>query len=225
MKIRWTQNEKRLWEYFEDKIRVGQAPKIITVANETQISPATISRYARRRGYMSYSDMLSSLIREKAKGTIEDRGFINFLKEAKINDSEIVIICSYFTDVIGVHLKARLASLNFKVRIAQQDLSQELPSLQKNAVVIGITLTMESARAIKAIDFLKKSNHKTFVVTTVDVPESEYKGYNVQFATFTEMSRCKDYKNTGWESLRLLFDFLDDCMNEICSKSNGWKEK
>lgn len=225
MKIRWTQNEKRLWEYFEDKAKLNQAPKIITVASETNISPATISRYARRRGYMSYSDMLSCLLRENAKGQINDKGFIDFLKQAKADDAEIVIICSYFTEVIGMHLKIRLSNLNFRVRIAQQDLNVDLPLLSKNAVVIGITLTMESARALKAIEFLKKSNHKTFVVTTVDVDETEAEGYNVQFATFPEMSKSKDFKNSEWESLRRLFDFLDDCMNTIHSRANEWKEK
>lgn len=212
---RYTENDALLSEYFIKCLNSKKEfPKIQKASIESGISTSTISRYVRRKGFISYEDMKSQMIRESLDKGVDDYGLVNFLRNAKEHDMNIVIISSAFTKTLAVHLSERLKYLKYRVRIAEENLDNELPKLTSKDCVIATTLTMESARAQKAFDYFMKHKNPIFIITTVDIDICKY-SENFMFAALTNYSYANDFRYSGYQAVRQIFNMIDDCLNIV----------
>lgn len=212
---RFSENDEVLSQYFIKCLNTKkELPKIQAAAAESGVSTSTISRYVRRKGFQSYEDMKASMIREFFSKEFNDHGFVDFLLAAKERDDTILIINSIFTAPIATHIEARLKHLKFKCRIAEIDLDKEFPKFHDHDAVIGLSLSMNSARANKAMEYFKKNQLPVFVITTVHVDKSKFTK-NFQFATLTEYEYTQDFRYSGYQAARQLHNLIDDCLNEV----------
>lgn len=215
---RYSENDDILSAYFVKCINTKkELPKIQAAASESGVSTSTISRYVRRKGFLSYEDMKSSMVRELLAKDFNDHGFVDFLMKAKERDDSILIINSIFTQALASHIEGRLKHLKFKVRIAEIDLDKEFPKFHDHDAVIGLSLSMNSARANKAIEYFKVNQLPVFMITTVHLDWSKFTP-NFQFAELTEFAYTQDFRYSGYQAVRQLFNLIDDCLNEVHMK-------
>lgn len=210
MTQRYTGNDARLSKYILERTKNNKPlPYMTVIAEETGVSVATISRYAKRRGFYSFAEMRASFNKELEKAAFNDHGFVTWLEKASAFN--VVVITSQFTATLGHLINTRLKELKVSVRIVDihDNIDQELAKIKKEDYIIAISLSGQSARVNKTFDKLK--NNHTYFITTMPIKRVVPKTFKV--ASLTDFMYTQDDKFEGHKTVRELFNWIDDCLN------------
>ncbi len=172
MKIK-NHNYLALEDYFKNIVRDNKEIPFITKSSiETGISAATITRYAKCKGYYGYPDMRSDMMKKISKSANGEKAFsseaiklIDFLN----NNEKIIIYTSISAKPIGYFLMDRLKTIKSDVYMLEDiTLFSTL-----DYAAIAITISGESARIEKFLN-----NKKKFKDTLLITCSENMKPYN-----------------------------------------------
>lgn len=145
-----------LSKYF---LKMGEAnkeiPYMTEISKQTGVSNATISRYAKKRGFYNFGEMRATFNKTLTTtfAEIDLKGFDEIFSHKNIK-----IATSKSTEIMGEFLRQRLRFRNIAIEIVDKD-----TVWNKDDFTLFISLTGESQR-IK--DYIKKSiGHKMIIAT------------------------------------------------------------
>ena len=202
-KQRYTKNDAILSKYILNKTNKGeQLPYISEIAKETGVSIATISRYAKRRGYYSFGELRANFNKNENKENFDDKGLTEFFLESK----KIAIVASKFTEILGLLIRNRLNDLRMPVRIVNN-----YEELEPDEEVLAITLSGDSLKIRKLLDSGIKNNIRLLTTTGKYKDKRE----NVTTITLDEFEYIQDDRFDGHMIIRKIFIWLDDILNIV----------
>lgn len=154
-------NNVKLSEYFIKKTQKGEkVPYMTTISKDTGISVATISRYAKRKGFYNFGELRAAF--NKNLDVVEKAQPIHTINKYW-NSKDIKICASKSTEVIGLFLKQRLEFLDSTVEITNEE-----TDWKKGSLTIFITLSGESR---KFRETFEKAKGKKIVVSTQEIKD------------------------------------------------------
>lgn len=206
MAQKYTKNDAKLSKYILNKTKEGQnLPYMTVIAAESGVSVATISRYAKRKGFYSFADMRATFNKGISQPSFDDYGLVNKIMKAK----NVVVVASHFTKVIGEYINARLSYLKVPVSIIRdKDFDEKISEIPEESLIICISLTGWSLRVEKTIE--RNPSNDIVMITTV-----KYKSKNkkVSVIPLTEYDFDSDDHFEGYQSIRNVYLWLDDALN------------
>lgn len=154
-------SDAKISKYFLKMSSINKnIPNMTEISKKLGLSNATVSRYAKKKGYYNFGEMRAKF--NKTLGSdfapFNDLGLSNFLKYEKIK-----IHSSKSTKIIRDFLINRLSFLPTNISVATND-----SVFNKNTILIFISLTGESNSMKKYIDNL---NTPTLIITTKKISE------------------------------------------------------
>lgn len=205
---KYTKNDAILSKYILDKTKEGHTlPYMTVMSKDLGISVATISRYARRKGFYSFADMRATFNKGLSKSSFNDFGIVDTIMDAE----KVVIVASNFTDFLGEYVYARLRYLKKRAEIIRREnFDKEIKEIDDNALIICISLTGWSLRVEKVIK--ENPNNKIAMITTVNYKSKHKK---LQVISLKEYFSDKNDNFEGYTSLRNIYMWIDDCLNII----------
>jgi len=165
---------KKLSTYFTElSIKGKEMPYMTVIAKEANVSPASITRYAKSRGHYSFSSMRADYNKSLEESLVFDVKRIgNFAK--KFKDSKIVFGASLSTEFMLPFIvkNLRLAGFDASFICDYSCLDEELHKKECDAFFF-ITMTGESNRFIKFITTVPKT--KGYIITTNAKLQKKYR--------------------------------------------------
>lgn len=134
-------NDAKLSAFFREKEKnKEEIPYMTIISKNTGVSNATISRYAKKKGFYNFGEMRAAYNKKLLVSfdNIETKGLEEFLMYGRIN-----IITSKSTEIIGMFLKERLEFTNKDITIVDGDTTA---TWDKDTVTIMVSITGESHR-------------------------------------------------------------------------------
>ncbi len=150
-------SDSKLSKYFLEKSKDNvEIPYMTTISKEIGVSNATISRYAKRKGYYNFGEMRAKFNRTLEIGyeSFDDKGFSKFL-----NYEKIIIDSSVSAHLIRDFLVERLSYLPTHVSKNENDEEK----FDSNTLLIFVCITGESKKLEK---LSKNSNLPILIITT-----------------------------------------------------------
>lgn len=202
-----SKNDLLLDKYIEKKIKESKKiPYMTSISQDTNISIATISRYAKRKGFYSFAEMRAFYNKSKKKKVLQDYGLIKEIENSK----SVIIITSKFTKMLGVYLRDRLNYLRIKNTMIDKNNYEEIENVSSDSLVIAFSISLESLFLAKALNKLEKN--KKILITSVKYKKAFE---NVKTIELTQFNYENDYKFEGFDTLRNIYLWLDDCLNSL----------
>ena len=207
--MRITINDKKLSNYFRDKAAENnQIPYLPKISEETGISTATISRFAKRKGYYNFSEMRAKFNKSIEHNEFTDQGLGKFLKHIKKHT--LYLISSKSTRILSLHIKLRLELIGINAVILKNDitLSAQFDLIQKGDRVMFFSISGDTNSFHKWTK-TKKINETIFISTKKSTAENDHTNYII----------LKEYKPVTYskldvsESVKNIFLWLDQIIN------------
>lgn len=206
MAQKYTKNDSKLSKYILNKTKEGKnLPYMTVIAAESGVSVATISRYAKRKGFYSFADMRATFNKGLAQPSFDDFGIVDKILNAK----NIVVVASHFTKVLGEYIHSRLSYLKVPVSIIRdKNFDEKINEIPEDSLIICISLTGWSLRVEKTIK--QNPNNEIIMITTVKYKTKHKK---VTVVPLTGYGYDSDDHFEGYKSIRNIYNWLDDCLN------------
>lgn len=206
MSQKYTKNDSKLSKYILSKTKEGKnLPYMTVIAAESGVSVATISRYAKRKGFYSFADMRATFNKGLAQPSFDDHGIVEKILDAK----RVVVIASNFTKVLGEYIHSRLSYLKVPVEIIREkDFDKQINEIPKDSLIICISLSGWSLRVEKTIE--QNQSNNIILITTVKYKTKHKK---VAVVPLTDYGYDSDDHFEGYQSIRNIYNWLDDCLN------------
>lgn len=203
---KYTKNDAILSKYILNKTSEGKSlPYMTVIAAESGVSVATISRYAKRKGFYSFADMRATFNKGITQPNFNDYGIVDKILHAK----HVVVVSSHFTKVLGEYIHHRLSYLKIPVSIIRESqFDEKVNAIEDDSLIICISLTGWSLRVEKTIK--QNPKNEILMLTTVKYKTKHKK---VSVIPLTEYNYDSDDHFEGYQSIRNLYNWLDDSLN------------
>ena len=206
MSQKYTKNDSKLSQYILGRSKAGKGlPYMTVIAAESGVSVATISRYAKRKGFYSFAEMRATFNKGLISPTFNDFGLVEKIQKAK----KITVVSSDFSKVIGEYIHARLKYLKKNIEIiGKEDFDKHIDEIPKSNLIICISMTGWSLRVEKTIK--RKIDNDVVLLTAANYKSKRNK---LTVISLEEYKMENDEHFEGWKTIRNVYNWVDDVLN------------
>ena len=205
MKIKSTNNEIKISKYIIKKSNKGNDLHYIKVmAKEIGVSAATVSRYAKRKGFYNFSAMRAKFNESNKIKVFDDLGLVDFLLKSK----EVAIVPSIKTKPHCELLSHRLKEVGINCWIVDfNNYKEDLANIKKATSIICLNFIEESLRTREAMKIKKNK------IMIIDYIDKQSKKKNIKKITLQRVEEEYNHLLEQSSISREMYLWLDEVLN------------